>query len=519
MYKRHFYFTLIIIFQILVFSAPYIYGVFFENNDYVFTGNVGVTNETNDTQCANCFYLTMGFKQSYDGAWVIEDKFQGFDTYPKIIHPWWIIGGHLSRLTGVNILAFNVIQRLLWIIISSWVVYRFSLQLFRRRIYALFTLLLFNFSSFLLFPTPEGSVYVANLAAVVLPMAYLSLAALFFLLYRYIHHKKVLVALSIVTFILVIDYPYTILTFSASIFIFFLYLFFTKQKNIYELSRQYAIIFAPAYLVVAYDFLLIITDPRLVGSQAHVQSASLKELLLGYLPFTLFSGMFAIKLLFKRNDIQYKNFWIYLYIFASCSFIMTQVPTSILAFSMQMIVGVQLPLILTTIEFIRKYMYRRYRVVTLITIMVISTIPSIQFYNTILHTIQHHKIPSYIDRDIYNGINWIDQHASKQAQTLCMPHWSSYVGIFSGTRLYIGGDILFTPDFDNRLKKMVEIIGGNSLDEFKLFLAEERIDYIFYDQKMREIDIHGLIPKLIAHAEYSNEMVDIYRVSYEVLLN
>lgn len=83
----------IILLQLIVFSTPHILGVIYQNDDYVFTGQFGPTTENNDTQCANCFYLTQGFKQSFDGAWVIEDKFQGYDTQPKIIHMWWIIGG------------------------------------------------------------------------------------------------------------------------------------------------------------------------------------------------------------------------------------------------------------------------------------------------------------------------------------------------------------------------------------------------------------------------------------------
>src|SRR5690554_2709353 len=146
MLKKNIPLILIIFIQIIIFSAPHIFGVINQNDDYVFTGNFGPSNENNDTQCANCFYLTMGFKQSYDGAFIIEDKFQGYDTYPKIIHLWWIIGGHLSRILGIDVLTFNLLQRLLWIILSSIVVFKLSEKLFTKTSLAVYSLLFFSFS-------------------------------------------------------------------------------------------------------------------------------------------------------------------------------------------------------------------------------------------------------------------------------------------------------------------------------------------------------------------------------------
>ena len=106
---------------------------------------------------------------NHDGAWIIEDKFQGYDTYPKILHLWWIIGGHIARIIGMDILTFNLLQRWLWIVLSSIVVFNLSKSLFKKTVFAAFATLFFSFSNFLLFPTAEGTVFVSFIASVVLP--------------------------------------------------------------------------------------------------------------------------------------------------------------------------------------------------------------------------------------------------------------------------------------------------------------------------------------------------------------
>jgi hypothetical protein len=246
-----------------------------------------------------------------------------------------------------------------------------------------------------------------------------------------------------------------------------------------------------------------------VGSQVHVISAPLGKLLLGYLPFSLFAILFAIKLFYKKGQQEYKNFWVYLYIFSVSSLLMTQIPTSILGFSMQMIVGIQLPLILMTLEYLRQYVIPKWRTVILVTTFIITIIPGGVFYKDIINNIQNHHIPSYIPSDIYKGIVWLDKNASKQSQLLCLPYWSSYAGIFSGTRLYIGGDVLFTPDFDNRLAKINKVLNYPQNESLVKFLQEEKIDYVFYDKKLQSLDVHGHFAKILNIVVYENNDVKI----------
>jgi hypothetical protein len=515
MFKRALPLLVIIVIQLLIYGAPHLYGVYHQNKDFVFTGQFGPSNENNDTQCANCFYLTMGFKQSYDGALIIEDKFQGYDTYPKILHPWWIIGGHLARALGIDILTFNVLQRLLWTVLAAAMVYYLSLKLFRKTILAAFALLFFNFSSYLIRYTPEGTVFVANIAAVVLPLTYLLLAVLFYFLYQLIHQKKVLMPLSAVTLFLAFSYPYAIITFAASVFLFFFYLWRSHQNPIATLVKWYAIIFTPASIVVAYDFFLVVTDPRLIGSQSHVHSDSFPLLLLGYLPFTFFAFLFVIKLFSERVKQTYKNFWVYLMIFSLCCFVFTQIPTSLLAFSMQMIVGVQLPLILMTIEYMRRYMTPKWMPLFLIISLLITIVPGGMFYKDIFSNMKNHHIPSYIPSNIHEGILWLDQNASKQSQLLCMPYWSSYAGIWSGTRLYIGGDILFTPDYENRLAQLYKVLEDPDMNALNQFLRKERIDFVFYDQKLQSADIHGHLRAALPDVVFTNTAVTILKCNFK----
>lgn len=500
---------LVVLIQILIYTAPYMYGLYHQNENMFFTGQFIPKNKVTDF-CGNCFYIAQGFKQSYDGAILLEDKFQGFDTYPKIIHPWWTLGGHMARWMCMDLSVFNLLQRLIWSILASLTVYIFSKGLFKDQWYAFIAVLLFNFSSVAIsYPNgPEYTVFMANVLGVVLPLAYFLLALFHYLMYKMIQGKPNIALLSIVAFLLTASYPYAIVSLSVSVFIFFLYLLISKQKNFKNLLLIYLAIFIPAFIMTAYDFYLVITDARLVDSQAKVVSVSLKILLISYLPFTLLAFFFALKLLLSNPKEMNKRFWVYLYCIILSSLILTQVPTKILPFSMQMIVGIQLPLIIIALEFIRKYLRMRWLRYTFLFILLGSSWHSFDVYYKVFMSIKDYDRPNYIDKNIYTALMWMDSNTDKTQVLLCMPDWSPFAGMYAGNRLYIGQNDLFTPDWQKRMDYLTEILASGNEKSIYSFLKEENIDYIFYDDKMKAIDLEQRLPKM-GNVQYKNELVTI----------
>jgi hypothetical protein len=455
--KQHKWFALLLCFQAIFFSAPHVYGVLHNNPEkYFYTGQYGYFEDNQkdiNAVCDNCFYLGWGYKQAMDGHIILEDKFQGYDTYRKVFHFWWVFGGHLARILHIDLVTFNLIQRVFSGLLLSYFLYIFGLYVFNSRSLAIAGILFYVFSNFILFPWPEASVFISNMAEVILPLGNALLVMLLYFTFRFYHDQKGNIwALSFLALMLEMDYPYGIIMYCNATAYYLIYLLIRKRYTFGYLLKTISIILIPALIVVGYNYYLVATDYRLVDCQANNPSPPFIDIVLGYLPF---SAMTIISLLLFA--FRYKNEWDdarwYLLFLLISNITLMRVPIAIIPFQMEMIVGIQLPLAFFSVDLIKRLASAKTQIALaiLISALSLSSVYTLAYRaGKILH---EYARPSYIEIEYYQAMQWLDKNTSGEDQVLAMNYLSSYIPMLTSNRIYNGEYKLITAFFDQRQQK------------------------------------------------------------------
>jgi hypothetical protein len=510
--KVHKWFAMLLLFQAIIFSAPHIYGVLHNEPDkYFFTGQFGYYEDHQkdiNAVCDNCFYLGWGYKQAMDGHFILEDKFQGYDTYRKVFHFWWVIGGHLARILGIDLITFNLLQRVFSGLLLSYVLYAFGLIVFKSKRLAIFGVMFYVFSNFLLFPWPEASVFISNMAEVILPLGNALLVLLLFLTYQFFSNKKGNVwIISFTALMLEMDYPYGIIMYCNATAYYLFFLLFTKRYAFSYLFKNLLIITVPALIVVAYNYYLVATDYRLVDCQANNPSPYFWKLIVGYLPF---SAMTVISILLFA--IRYKNEWDdarwYLLFLLISNLTLMRVPIEIIPFQMEMIVGIQLPLAFFSVDLIKRLASAKAQVALAILISALSLLSVSTLAYRAGKILHNYARPSYIEIEHYEAMQWLDKNTSGEDQVLAMNYLSSYIPMLTGNRIYNGEYKLITAFFEQRQEKFESALSDPTGETMKDFLLKEKIDYILYCDSMAIIDKSGIINFAIQDKRFSNIFIN-----------
>lgn len=497
LWKRHKWFIGLLVFQTLFYASPHLYGVWHNDPDkYFYTGQFGYYPDGQDdinAVCDCCFYLGWGYKQAMDGHFLLEDKFQGYDTYRKVFHFWWVLGGHLARLLHIDLVTFNLLQRLLSSALLSIVLYLFALEIFGRRHLALGVVLFYQFTTFLLYPWPEASPLISNIAEVILPLGNALLVFLLYQTYRFYHLGKGNVWLiSFTALMLEMDYPYAIITYSTATFGYFLYMLLAKQHRLAYLIRTALIILVPAYLVVAYNYYLVVNDYRLVYCQANNPSPPFWKILIGFLPFTLLTLISLVQHALNKGAAWSNARW-YLLFFLLSNLTLIYVPIEIIPFQMEMIVGVLLPLSVFSIDLIGQIRSYRLRLAAIAITTLSGFLPMLKYGYRIMRIQKHYARPSYLHIAHYQAMQWLDHHSREEDQVLSMNYLSTYIPMLSGNRIYNGEYVLISGFWPERQAKFESAIADSSGKTMYDFLKEEKIDYILYCDSMAKIDKSGII--------------------------
>jgi hypothetical protein len=485
--KDHRWIIALLIIQALIFSWLHIYGLMkLDPEKYVFTGQFIPQNDQGLDMCDNCFYLGWGYKQAMDGHILLEDKFQGYDTRRNVFHFWWVAGGHFARIVGLDLITFNFLQRIFSGLLLSLVLYFFALDVFKSRRLAIFGVVFYVFSSFWLFPWPEGSVFIANSAEVILPLGNALLVLSLFLTYRFYHYRKGnIYALSFTLLMLEMDYPYGIIMYTSATGMYLLHLLFTKKYTFNYLLKTFLIICIPAFIVVGYNYYLVATDYRLVYCQANMPSPAFWKVIVGYLPFTaLLPISIFITLKYFRSEWNTIR-WYLFFLFISNLYLM-RVPISIIPFQMEMVVGIQLPLSFFAVDLIRRIKIIRFQNLLAFIIFIITFTPNVQLTRAAMKTIDQSARPSYLKIEHYEGMQWLDKNARDDEQVLSMNYLATYIPMYTGCRIYNGEYILISGYWPERQAKFEEALNDSTGYIMLNFLKEERIDYILYCNKMRD---------------------------------
>lgn len=515
--KAHRWLLLLLVIQAGVFSFIHLYGLYkYDANKSFYTGQFIPDNPQGYEMCDDCFYLGWGYKQAYDGHIIFEDKFQGHDTYRKVFHFWWVFGGHLARILGIDIITFNFLQRIFCGLLLSVGIYIFGVAVFKNKQPALYAILFYNFSSFYHFPWPEGCVFVANSAEVILPLGNALLVLLLYATWRFYEHGKGNIwAISFAALMLEMDYPYGMVMYCSAVFFFMFYLLFTKQHKFWYLLRTILTITVPALIVVGYNYYLVATDYRLVDCQANNPSPNLWIILTGYLPFSLMAFVSIALFAFKYRQQWGSAHWLLLFLFLS-NLSLIYVPISIIPFQMEMIVGIHLPLAFFSVELIRRIPKPGLQTATALLLTAVSMIPNIQFTRAVVRQVNRGGRPSYIPRPLYEATQWLDKNSKEEEQVWAMNYITSYIPMLSGNRIYNGEYKLITAFFDQRQAKMMNALADTTGTAMQQFITEEKIDYLFYCDTMRAYDKSNYLPVQLASGKlqpvYTNPSVTLYRV-------
>ncbi len=510
--KQHYCFFALLIVQAFVFSWLHIYGLMkLYPERYVFTGQFMPENEQGYEMCDNCFYLGWGYRQAMDGYFLLEDKFQGYDTRRNVFHFWWVAGGHFARIVGLDLITFNFFQRVLSGIILSVILYLLGLDVFKSRKYALWIVFLYVFSSFWLFPWPEGAAFVANSAEVILPLGNALLILSLYLTYRFYQYGKGnIYAISFTVLMLEMDYPYGIIMYTSATGFLLLYFLFTKKYDFNYLLKTFLIICIPAFIVVGYNYYLVVTDYRLVYCQANMPSPPFWKVVVGYLPFTLILPI-SVFVTFKFFKNEWDTIrWYLLFLFISNLYLM-RVPISIIPFQMEMVVGIQLPLSFFTVDLIRRIYKPWLQNLTFALIFIPSFIPNIQLTYAAMKTIDKSARPSYLKIEHYEAMQWLDKNARDDEQVLSMNYLATYIPMYTGCRIYNGEYILISGFWPERQAKFEKALYDTTGTIMLNFLEEERIDYILYCDKMVE-ENKGILLEMAK----SNSRFEIHPVNEKV---
>ena len=515
--KAHRWLLLLLVLQAGVFSFIHLYGLYkYDAQKSFYTGQFIPENPAGNIMCDDCFYLGWGYKQAYDGHIIFEDKFQGHDTYRKVFHFWWVFGGHLARILGIDIITFNFLQRIFCGLFLSVVIYIFGVAVFKNKLPALFAILFYNFSSYWHYPWPEGCVFVANSAEVILPLGNALLVLLLYATWRFYEHGKGNIwAISFTALMLEMDYPYGMVMYCSAVFFYMFYLLFSRQHKFWYLLRTILTITIPALIVVGYNYYLVANDYRLVDCQAHVPSPSLPTLFTGYLPFS-FMALASILLFAVKYRSEWTNaHWLILFLFLS-NLSLIYVPISIIPFQMEMIVGIHLPLAFFSVELIRRIPSAGVQIVTALVLTAVSMIPNLQLTHLVMRQIDKGTRPSYIPRPLYEATQWLDKNSKEEEQVWAMNYIASYIPMLSGNRIYIGEYKLITAFFDERQARMMNALSDTTGTAMPAFLRNEKIDYVFYCDTMRAYDKGHFFTQPSGGIQlkevYANDMVKLYLV-------
>jgi|GEM_PF-2326288 len=516
--KRHRWIAILLVIQASVFSFLHLYGVYKKPVDKFFTGQFIPANDQGYEMCDNCFYLGWGYKQAMDGHFLLEDKFQGYDTKRNVFHFWWIFGGHFARIVGLDLITFNWLQRVFCGLLLSIGIYRMGVDIWRSAGWATIAAAFYVFSSFSGYPWPEGCVFVANSAEVVLPMANALMVMLFYLTYRFfVQRKGNLYLLSFMTLMLEMDYPYGIILYSFATGLLLLFLLYRKEYSLKELLRSFVILMTPAYIIVGYNYYLVYNDYRLVDCQAQVSSPDYWTLFKGYFPLSL-TALIGLYLTFRKpKEVSITNYYLLFWFIGTLTLI--YVPRSIIPFQMEMIVGIHLPLAFFTIEALRRIREKGLVMMLTIVIFVMSVYPNALLYSKVMEVIDDGARPSYIENVHFDAMQWLDANSKGSDQVLAMNYIASYVPMLTGNRIYIGEYKLISAYFDERQRLFDEALDDPTGLAMTKFLEEQKIDYVFYCDRMQEKDRSGLLSKAIQQGgkysvAFSNEGVRLIRVEH-----
>ena len=525
--------ALIVIATLVVTAAPYLEGWRRCPPDREFLGLIGPYG--ND----QAFYLGWGPQQARLGHVLFEDKYNGHTDRRLVFNPLWLLMGWGARLFDTSVLAAFHVERVLFSALLLLVVHRITRRFVEGAGWRLLAVFLAAFSSGFgalgipwrewatgkdpatipgVWLTPdlwvvESNIFFTLLGEVVLPCATL----LFLLAVERGFATLVLgttspVAAGLAALLLGTVYPYavvstwTILAAAAALAV-------AQGRPIRWALTRYAVIVAISAPIVAYDGLLVLTDPRLTTGQALYASPSPLLYLFG---FGIVGLLAAAGLPHLWRDGPRSDRFLLAWIAGTA--VAMYVPRSIVPFQMQLVLGLQVPLILVGVRWLQAGLAGSSRVTVALAVaaVVALSLPTSAFHLTdAFARLSRRTLPEYLDRERAEAVAWLAASTADSDVVLAAPPIAPFIPVLAHNRMYMGDYEAPTADFARKHAEVTRVLQpGAAPAELTRLLRDEHIRYVFSDDDLRGLGGAGLETRLDAHPDlqiaFRNRAVSIY---------
>lgn len=472
-------------------AAPLVYGERTAPPGLHFTGLIGPNG--ND----QAFYLAWGPRQSYDGHWLYEDKFNGHADRRLVFNPLWLAIGLAARAFEADVTRVFHVQRMLASALCLWIVYRLAASAFACRGARFWTLALASTASGLGWAwrladlpgrTPdlwivESNLFMTLLWEINLPIAY-ALTAFFFLGWKRYYEdgeRRWALRIGAAGLLLGAIYPYQIVTlyYGAAAFSALYFWLSPRRPRLGALLRDGLAMTLPAAPVLAWDAYLVLTDDRLTEGQAlfpsplpHWYAVAFGALAVGALA--------GLAVAWRRRDaaMRFPALWL----LVGFTAIYLPVP-----FQMQLILGIQVPMAILTVYALQALTERagearpgRFHLAAAAT-AAFAAVGSVFQFVWVFDGIDRRTIPEYLTSDERGVADWLDRNAPPSAVVLAPPRISPYIPVYSDAVMFTGDYAAPTAGFARKaeeIRKLVDETRGFSETEALAFLREERIDFV-----------------------------------------
>lgn len=310
--------------------------------------------------------------------------------------------------------------------------------------------------------------------------------------------KKLLPVFVLTALLLMVFYPYYLLSIGTICFIYLL----LQQKR-----RRYMILFLTGYFMLGLIDIYYYVSLKNAGftsvATQHLSQVTFKNIVLGY---GLLGVLYVFQLFSKRTlrDSRY----VFLNLWVVTSIALNFAPLGINRFFLR---GLFFPIVISVLIFlyIQKKTWGMSRTVITIILLLIVPLSTLSVYQRRVDEIPQENVwyyqPSSM-RDVYTYFSRI-----KDAHVLASYVTSSHIPAFSSSKVY-AGHIIQTPYF---YKKYIDIdafyTGKKTKKDALRFLNQNSIQYVVYGLYEKEF---GTMPHYsFLHPVFTNREVTIYRVT------
>jgi len=544
-----------------VLAFPLIYGKKICPHDKFFTGLIGVPGVE---VCDPNFYLGWGPSQAAKGHLLFEDKFNGYDMRDEgrgtrdegklktqnsntqtlkhsntqlrrvVFNTWWLVSGSVSGFTGISVLTYNCLQRIICSLLLALVMYCFITLFIEKPVWRMLALIFATFSGYVAAPFPEANIFICMLWEVILPMGHILFFITLYFGYKtlfinsegQITDKYLPIKTGLLALLLASVYPYAIM---STYFIFGtsgLYLVI-KRKNFKNIITSYLTIMFLSLPMVLYDFYLVITDPRLTDGQATFPSMDIFTLLKGFGVLTVLA-LAGIYFVIKNKDHKYA----FIIIWLLTTFVQIYIPISLIPFQMQLIVGIQLPMVILGIyAMFNLFNYLKLHIInntkssyiTGILLFIIffglTSFFNIGIYADIVKNLKTYRLPVYMNIKTKEALDWLSKNTKDDELVISAPIIASYIPVLANNRVYSGDYWANTANFSEKEKNIHWLFAQDiqkTTEDMMTFLKNNGVDYIFYDEHAYLLGGEEMKATFIAipslHKAFDNGAVSVFKV-------